>query len=132
MEAFNHWLELPEDTLGSIIQIIDMLHNASLLIDDVEDDSKLRRGSPAAHTIFGLGTTINSSNYVYFQALKIASEMDNRSAKRTNLVSVFVEEVLNLHRGQGWDIHWRDQGVCPNMSEYEDMVLDKTGESRRP
>lgn len=39
-------------------------------IDDIEDNSKLRRGIPVAHSIYGVAHTINSANYVYFLALE--------------------------------------------------------------
>ena len=47
-----------------------MLHNASLLLDDIEDGSELRRGAPTAHKVFGEALTINSANYLYFVALE--------------------------------------------------------------
>jgi geranylgeranyl diphosphate synthase type 3 len=37
-------------------------------MDDVEDSSLLRRGSPTAHTVYGVPHTINTSGYVYFLA----------------------------------------------------------------
>ena len=37
-------------------------------VDDIEDNSKLRRGVPVAHSIYGVPSTINTANYVYFQA----------------------------------------------------------------
>lgn len=37
-------------------------------MDDVEDDSQLRRGIPVAHKIYGIPQTINSANYIYFLA----------------------------------------------------------------
>lgn len=39
-------------------------------MDDVEDNSELRRGEPVAHTIYGVPQTINTANYVYFQAIQ--------------------------------------------------------------
>ncbi|PPQ98293.1 hypothetical protein CVT26_013506, partial [Gymnopilus dilepis] len=51
--AFNLWMEVPPNDLAIIGDIVSMLHNASLLVDDVEDNSQLRRGSPVAHKIFG-------------------------------------------------------------------------------
>jgi len=45
-----------------------MLHTSSLLMDDVEDSSVLRRGQPVAHLIYGVPQTINTANYVYFLA----------------------------------------------------------------
>ncbi len=37
-------------------------------VDDIEDNSRLRRGVPVAHSIYGVASTINTANYVYFQA----------------------------------------------------------------
>jgi geranylgeranyl diphosphate synthase type 3 len=39
-------------------------------MDDVEDNSELRRGEPVAHTIYGVPQTINTANYVYFLAIQ--------------------------------------------------------------
>ena len=44
-------------------------------IDDIEDNSKLRRGNPVAHSIYGVAQTINSANYMYFLALEKTIEM---------------------------------------------------------
>ena len=44
-------------------------------IDDIEDNSKLRRGIPVAHSIYGVAQTINSANYVYFLALQKITAM---------------------------------------------------------
>ncbi|CEG76142.1 Putative Geranylgeranyl pyrophosphate synthase [Rhizopus microsporus] len=59
IEAFDAWLQVPKEDLKVITKVIEMLHSASLLIDDVEDDSVLRRGVPAAHHIYGVPQTIN-------------------------------------------------------------------------
>jgi geranylgeranyl diphosphate synthase type 3 len=39
-------------------------------MDDVEDNSELRRGLPVAHTVYGVPQTINTANYVYFLAVQ--------------------------------------------------------------
>ncbi|KAG2151399.1 farnesyltranstransferase [Suillus clintonianus] len=68
VEGFNLWLNVPKDKLMVVNRVVDLLHNASLLVDDVEDDSQLRRGIPVAHKIYGVPQTINTANYVYFLA----------------------------------------------------------------
>lgn len=121
-QAFNHWLNVPEDKLQVIIEVTEMLHNASLLIDDIEDSSKLRRGFPVAHSIYGIPSVINSANYVYFLGLEKVLTLEHPEA-----VQVFTRQLLELHRGQGLDIHWRDNYTCPTEQQYLNMVLQKTG-----
>ncbi|KAH6876019.1 hypothetical protein J4E91_001890 [Alternaria rosae] len=120
--AFNLWLKVPPERLEIITKVVGMLHTASLLVDDVEDSSILRRGIPVAHSIFGTPQTINSANYVYFRALSLLLSMNN-----PKLIEIFTEELLNLHRGQGMDLYWRDTLTCPSEADYLEMVGNKTG-----
>jgi len=122
IDAFNLWLHIPDNVLLDIKTIVTMLHNASLLIDDIEDNSNLRRGVPVAHKVYGVPSTINCANFSYFRALQICASLNNPSAN-----SVFLEEMINLHIGQGFDIFWRDHQICPTEEDYRRMVLDKTG-----
>lgn len=120
--AFNEWLDVPKESLEVITKVVGMLHTASLLVDDVEDSSLLRRGLPVAHSIFGTAQTINSANYVYFLALQELGKLKNPKA-----INIYTEELLNLHRGQGMDLFWRDTLTCPTEDDYLEMVGNKTG-----
>ena len=124
-------------------------------VDDVEDNSQLRRGAPVAHKIYGVPQTINSANYVYFLAFQelfrlkdlLKEDKEAPASKQPDLLDRMVtgpfpltvelgspatdwdahfvidtEELLNLHRGQGLDIFWRDTLTCPTEDEYIDMV----------
>ncbi|RJE24352.1 Polyprenyl synthetase [Aspergillus sclerotialis] len=122
IQAFNEWLKVPESTLNIIAEIIGLLHTASLLIDDIQDSSKLRRGRPVAHSIFGVAQTINSANYAYFVAQEKIAELNQPKA-----YEVFTEELLRLHRGQGMELYWRDSLACPSEEEYLEMISNKTG-----
>ena len=122
MAAFNTWLKVDPEKVAEITEIVRMLHTASLLIDDIEDDSTLRRGVPVAHAIYGIPSTLNTANYVYVLALEKCTQLKEPKATHT-----FVQELLNLHRGQGQDILWRDTVKCPTEEQYRKMVVDKTG-----
>ncbi|KAI9152359.1 Geranylgeranyl pyrophosphate synthase atmG [Paramyrothecium foliicola] len=122
MLAFNQWLQIPDDKLNVIQRIVMLLHNASLLIDDIQDSSNLRRGLPVAHNVFGVAQTINAANYAFFLAQQEIPKLGDPRA-----FEVFTEELLNLHRGQGMDIYWRDSFICPTEEEYFTMVSNKTG-----
>jgi len=91
-------------------------------VDDIEDNSVLRRGIPVANSIFGVAQTLNSANYVYFKAMQDLTQMGN-----PKLIEIFTEELLNLHRGQGMELYWRDSLTCPTEADYLEMVGNKTG-----
>jgi len=115
-------MKVDEEKVKEISSIVQMLHTASLLIDDIEDGSSLRRGIPTAHLVYGVPWTINCGNYVYFKAMEECMKLG--SIEATNL---FLSEMVRLHHGQGFDIYWRDSNICPTESEYIKMVQDKTG-----
>jgi geranylgeranyl diphosphate synthase, type III len=99
----------------------------------VEDSSSLRRGFPVAHSIYGVPQTINSANYIYFCALRELERLNNPqlfkifygTAKCSRKLTL--DELINLHRGQGMDLFWRDTLTCPTEEEYIEMVNNKTG-----
>ncbi|EFX77392.1 hypothetical protein DAPPUDRAFT_305827 [Daphnia pulex] len=109
--AFDYWLHINPEKLNIINDVVQMLHNASLL-----------RGIPVAHSIYGVASTINSANYVYFLGLEKVLGLNHPQA-----TEVFCEQLLELHRGQGMEIYWRDSYVCPTEEEYRLMIVRKTG-----
>lgn len=119
IRSFNTILKVDPRNLSIVSEIIAMLHTASLLVDDVEDSSVLRRGFPVAHSIFGMAQTINSSNYVYFLALQKVLSLNS-----PNAANIFTEELIHLHRGQGLDLYWRETLSCPSEEEYLNMVMN--------
>ncbi|KAL7753309.1 geranylgeranyl pyrophosphate synthetase [Sorochytrium milnesiophthora] len=140
--AFNVWLKVPEEKLKIINNVVEMLHGGSLLIDDIEDGSALRRGVPVAHKIYGTPQTINCANYVYFIALQEVQKLqynEPRAPPSTvpaagqrqktgpeRAVEIFTEELMNAHRGQGVEIFWRENMACPTEEQYLEMVGNKT------
>jgi geranylgeranyl diphosphate synthase type 3 len=123
IQAFDAFLHVPPRSLEIVTRVVGMLHTSSLLIDDVQDGSMLRRGVPVAHNIFGTAQTINSANYVYFLALQEIQRLENKD----EAMEIFTAELLNLHRGQGMDLYWRDTLTCPTEDDYLEMVQNKTG-----
>lgn len=86
-------------------------------IDDIQDNSILRRGIPVAHSIYGVASTINAANYVMFIALERVLSLNHPDA-----TTVYTEQLLELHRGQGMEIYWRDNYTCPSVEEYKQMT----------
>ncbi|KAL5334344.1 isoprenoid synthase domain-containing protein [Aspergillus crustosus] len=122
LDALNHWLQVPRSSVQRIKNIIHMLHNSSLMLDDIEDSSALRRGQPATHSFYGISQTINSANFVYVKAVGEVGKLYNPGC-----MDIFIDELSNLHRGQSLDLHWRHHARCPTTEEYIIMVDNKTG-----
>lgn len=59
---------------------------------------------------------------MYFVALRDLASLNN-----PQLITIFTEELINLHRGQGMDLHYRDSLTCPTEDDYLEMVSNKTG-----
>ena len=77
IKAFHLWLNIPDEKLTIIEDLMEMLYSASLLVDDIEDNSKLRSGVPVAHHIYGTPLTMNAANYTYFLAMQKALALDH-------------------------------------------------------
>ncbi|KAI4264777.1 MAG: hypothetical protein L6R42_000149 [Xanthoria sp. 1 TBL-2021] len=86
--------------------------------------SSLRRGQASAHTVYGIAQTINSANHAYFLAQKELLGLGEASGA---MINIFNEELVNLHRGQGMDIFWRETLTTPTEDEYLLMISNKTG-----
>ena len=86
-------------------------------IDDVQDNSILRRGIPAAHTIYGVPSTVNAANYVHFIVLKRLQSLNHPKA-----MALCTEHMLELYHGQGMEIYWRDNYMCPTVEEYKNIA----------
>ena len=97
-----------------MLQLCIILHYR---IDDIQDNSILRRGIPVAHKIYGVASTINTANYVLFIGLNRVLNLNHPEGTR-----VYTEQMLELHRGQGMEIYWRDNYICPSVEEYKEMV----------
>lgn len=66
----NLWLNAPESVATQVEDLIGHLHESSLLLDDIQDSSELRRGRPTAYRVFGIPQTINAATH----ALTLAFE----------------------------------------------------------
>ncbi|XP_015117612.1 geranylgeranyl pyrophosphate synthase [Diachasma alloeum] len=120
--AMNYWLKIPIEKLQAISDIMKIMHHCSLLIDDIQDNATLRGGIPTAHMIYGLPSTINTAGYALFMTIERVLALNHPKA-----IQVYVEELLELWRGQGIDIYWRDNYICPSEAEYRLMAIQKLG-----
>ena len=119
------------DKIKDFLIITEFLHEGSIMVDDIEDNSDLRRGKPCTHKIYGVDIAINAGNFMYF--LPFISLMENRgNFDRKTIKRAYdavVEELIKIHAGQGMDIIWhKGLADADNVSEsdYLQMCAYKT------
>jgi geranylgeranyl pyrophosphate synthase len=70
-----------EDALPYALTL-EILHNASLIYDDMIDQNVLRRGQPTLHKKFGSEDALVTANYLIWKALEVFSEKTDQEALR--------------------------------------------------
>lgn len=84
--------------------IVEVLHAGSLIIDDIEDDSKTRRSGRTLHQLHGTPLAINAGNWLYFWAMALLERVPGDAAMRVDLYRLTTETFLACHHGQAMDI----------------------------
>ncbi|GHT91639.1 hypothetical protein FACS1894140_2560 [Spirochaetia bacterium] len=108
--------------------MVEFCHNASLIHDDIEDNSDERRGKPAVHLLYGIDTAINGGAFLYFLPLVCIDAWTAPIEQKEHIRSVWGEYMRRLHLGQAMDIRWhRDFSSLPGIEEYYTMCGLKTG-----
>lgn len=124
VQACNLWFKLSEIHTVAIIDIISDLHNASLILDDIQDDTVLRRGSPATHCVYGNAQAINSAIYMI---VNNCAKLGQLQLVGPAAMNALVNGTIELSVGQSWDLKWKAHLHCPSVGEYMAMVDGKTG-----
>lgn len=111
--------------------IPELIHNATLVHDDVEDNSPKRRGADAIFVKYGQDVAINLGSTIYY--IPIAFLMNSRkldAGTKERVLDIYIREMLRVHLGQAMDIVWHRQMVDPfgiTEAQYMQMVFSKTG-----
>lgn len=108
---------------------IEMIHNFTLIHDDIEDGDLERRGRPTAWAIWGKPLAINVGDFLYTLAFQTIHQLDAANFRPQTILSVqrlITQSCLDLTMGQDLDLRFeRSQDVSVDM--YIDMVYKKTG-----
>lgn len=102
--------------------IIELFHNFTLIHDDIEDESEMRRGKPCLHRIYGIPVAMNAGDGMLLYTLRALEQVDERV--RPVLHNSFIQ-VLN---GQGIELEWNTKKThALKEGDYLKMVSMKTG-----
>ena len=84
--------------------LVEIVHAGSLIVDDIEDGSKLRRGAPAVHLVHGVPRTLNAGTWMYFWALDLVDRLPLPRATRERIRDAVAQALHRGHLGQALDL----------------------------
>lgn len=100
----------------------ELIHNASLLHDDVVDESDLRRGKPSAPVLFGNKTVVLAGDYLRACGLHHLSTLEHSR----ELLVIFSRTIRLLSEGELIQMEWEGNLKIPPKA-YERIIYCKTG-----
>jgi geranylgeranyl diphosphate synthase, type II len=117
-----------DDAINSAVAL-ELLHNAFLVHDDVEDESEERRGHPTLHALHGVPTAVNVGDALTVMSLRPL--IANRRALGERVALRILEETEIMAResveGQAMELGWRRTNLLDLTGEdYLRMILKKT------
>lgn len=139
---------IKQDIISFISNFIDDLHNASLVIDDIQDNSTLRRNNKTAHLKYGISMSIGATNLYIFDKIYDFNNKINKvininelyekypkiynpehlKAKINNIIGKkIINELYKMNIGQQLDVYWTYKKIIPTLDKYLYMIKNKTG-----
>lgn len=117
-----------EDAVLTAVSI-ELMHNAMLIHDDIQDESEERRGQPALHHKAGMPLALNAGDALALFAMQPL--LDNVARLGPELSMRILEETVRMAResaeGQAIELGWRrDNHMGATEADYLEMVLKKT------
>ncbi len=109
--------------------LVEVIHAGSLVVDDVQDGSRTRRGQPALHEVCGVPLAINTGGWLYFWAHELVARIDLPQGRELEVRRRLSRAQLLAHYGQALDLSLR-ASVLPQkelMPLAQSIARLKTG-----
>lgn len=106
--------------------LAELAHTGSLIVDDIEDASAVRRGGPALHETYGVDVALNAGNTLYFLPTQLVKEhpgLDDR--QKLEIYQIINDVYVRAHCGQGLDIYWSSQMSRANLERWTAEALSR-------
>ena len=104
---------------------LEMIHNFTLVHDDVMDEDDTRRGMKTVHTEYGIPEAILAGDAMFARAFEIVLESDVDDPSAVRLVDILARSVRLLADGQQMDLDFEERDIV-SPDEYLEMIERKT------
>jgi len=85
-------------------EVVELIHAGSLIVDDIEDGSAMRRGRPALHVQCGLPLALNAGNWLYFWPFELLKDAGLAAEQLVSAYERYNRTLLRAHFGQALDL----------------------------
>jgi octaprenyl-diphosphate synthase len=99
--------------------VVEMLHTATLVHDDIIDEADMRRGRPSANTTWGNSKCVLAGDWLYMQAFEAA--LEERNFKVLDYLISLTKQMV-----EGELLQMEKLGHLINEEEYFDLIYRKT------
>jgi geranylgeranyl pyrophosphate synthase len=85
-------------------EVVELIHAGSLIVDDIEDCSAMRRGRPAMHVQYNLPLALNAGNWLYFWPFELLKDAGLTADQLVSAYERYNRTLLRAHFGQALDL----------------------------
>ena len=111
-----------EDSINVAIAI-ELLHNFTLVHDDIMDEDNLRHGQPTVHNKWDIGTAVLTGDSLLWLSLDV---LKKTKKNREDIILHFIDAIKLVCEGQAYDKMFENKEYI-TIDEYEKMISMKTG-----
>lgn len=105
---------------------VEMIHNFTLVHDDIMDNDEMRHGVPTVHNKFGMPIAILAGDVLFSKAYQLISTSNLSPEISSKLVARLAQACVDVCEGQLLDIGMASSKKIPSESEYIKMIGKKT------
>ena len=105
---------------------VEMVHNFSLVHDDIMDNDEMRHGVPTVHKKFGMPIAILAGDVLFSKAFQIITDSKLPPMATTQIVSRLAKACVDICEGQLLDVKMAEEKKIPSQAEYITMIGKKT------
>jgi octaprenyl-diphosphate synthase len=99
--------------------VVEMVHTATLVHDDIIDGASTRRGRPSANTTWGNEKCVLAGDWLYMQAFRVA--LEEKNLRVLDLLIALTQQMV-----EGELLQIQKLGKAVSEAEYYDLIFRKT------
>jgi len=117
----------PQPFEALISNLAELAHSGSLIIDDIQDASLLRRGKESIHIRYGEDVAISAANTLYFLSSQLLfGHAHLTRTQQLDIHEVIMKQFIRAHFGQALDLYWSRNMEKENLQTWmNDSLEDK-------